>query len=120
AGAERAAAQAAAEGGIALPWGLDVADEKQIHSVILAIAACFGGIDIVVNNAGVAGPEAIDSPSYEQLWHRSHEILLTARQRIIRAALPYLRRSASPRIVNIASTEALGATALDPAYCVAK
>ena len=40
-------------------------------------------------------------------------ILLTAHPRIIRAALPYLRKSKSPRIVNIASTEALGATARD-------
>jgi 3-oxoacyl-[acyl-carrier protein] reductase len=38
--------------------------------------------------------------------------MLTAHQRIIRAALPHLRKSKSPRIVNIASTEALGATAL--------
>ena len=38
--------------------------------------------------------------------------MLTAHPRIIRAALPHLRKSKSPRIVNIASTEALGATAL--------
>jgi 3-oxoacyl-[acyl-carrier protein] reductase len=47
-------------------------------------------------------------------------VCLTAHQRIIRAALPFLRKSKSPRIVNIASTEALGATALDSAYSAAK
>ena len=47
-------------------------------------------------------------------------VLLTAHQRIIRAALPHLRRSTSPRIVNIASTEALGATSRDSPYCAAK
>ena len=46
--------------------------------------------------------------------------MLTAHQRIIRAALPYLRKSKSPRIVNIASTEALGATALHSPYSAAK
>ena len=40
--------------------------------------------------------------------------------RIIRAALPYLRKSKSPRIVNIASTEALGATTRDSIYAAAK
>jgi 3-oxoacyl-[acyl-carrier protein] reductase len=119
-GAECVAAEAAAQGGNAWPWRLDVADEARIRSVIPEIAARFGGIDMVVNNAGIAGLEAIDSPSYDKLWHRAQDILLTAQQRIIRAALPYLRRSQSPRIVNIASTEALGATALDSAYCAAK
>src|SRR5258708_19754550 len=46
--------------------------------------------------------------------------MLTAHQRIIRAALPWLRKSAAPRIVNIASTEALGATARDSTYAAAK
>jgi 3-oxoacyl-[acyl-carrier protein] reductase len=46
--------------------------------------------------------------------------MLTAHQRVIRAALPYLRTSKSPRIVNIASTEALGATALHSPYSAAK
>ena len=47
-------------------------------------------------------------------------VMLTAHPRIIRAALPHLRRSKSPRIVNIASTEALGATALHSPYSAAK
>ena len=46
--------------------------------------------------------------------------MLTAHQRVIRAALPYLRKSKWPRIVNIASTEALGATALHSPYSAAK
>ena len=46
--------------------------------------------------------------------------MLTAHPRIIRAALPHLRKSKSPRIVNIASTEALGATALHSPYSAAK
>jgi 3-oxoacyl-[acyl-carrier protein] reductase len=63
---------------------------------------------------------AIDAPGYEDQWDRHLAILLTAHQRIVRASLPYLRKSKSPRIVNIASTEALGATALQSAYSAAK
>ena len=73
------------------------------------IAAHFGGIDILVNNAGISIPVAIDAESYEAAWQRSLDDADRA-QRMIRAALPYLRKSKSPRIVNIASTEALGAT----------
>ncbi len=47
-------------------------------------------------------------------------MLLTSHQQIIRAALPHLRRSKAPRIVNIASTEALGATSRDSPYAAAK
>src|SRR5205085_12687632 len=57
---------------------------------------------------------------YDQMWDWQFPHLLAAHQRIIRAALPYLRRSSSPRIVNIASTEALGATAMDSIYAAAK
>jgi 3-oxoacyl-[acyl-carrier protein] reductase len=101
-------------------WTLDVADAAAIETVVAAVAARFGGLDIVINNAGVSGFSAIDSDDYEHVWTRALGVLLTAHQRIVRAALPHLRRSACPRIVNIASTEALGATARDSAYAAAK
>ena len=63
---------------------------------------------------------AIDDDGYDEAWARGLAVMLTAHQRIIRAALPYLRKSKSPRIVNIASTEALGATALHSPYSAAK
>jgi 3-oxoacyl-[acyl-carrier protein] reductase len=109
-----------AEGGEAGAWALDVADPAAIARVIPEIAERFGGLDILVNNAGVAGFSPIDGPGYEALWTRSFAILLDAHPRLIRAALPYLRKSDSPRIVNIASTEALGATARDSVYAAAK
>ena len=80
----------------------------------------FGGLDIVVNNAGISVRVAIDDDGYEDAWARGLAIMLTAHPRIIRAALPYLRKSKCPRIVNIASTEALGATALHSPYSAAK
>jgi len=101
-------------------WTLDVADPAAIEAVVTQAALRFGGIDIVINNAGVSGFAAIDAANYEAVWDRSVAVLLTAHQRIIRAALPHLRKSAAPRIVNIASTEALGATARDSIYAAAK
>jgi len=101
-------------------WTLDVADPAAISLVTAAVVARFGGIDILVNNAGVGGFSAIDSDNYEAVWSRTFSILITAQQRMIRAALPHLRKSAAPRIVNIASTEALGATSRDSPYAAAK
>jgi 3-oxoacyl-[acyl-carrier protein] reductase len=101
-------------------WALDVADPAAIVSVTEAVAARFGGLDILINNAGISAFAAIDSEGYEAVWDRAFAVLITAHQRLVRAALPYLRKSPSPRIVNIASTEALGATARDSPYSAAK
>jgi 3-oxoacyl-[acyl-carrier protein] reductase len=101
-------------------WALDIADPEAIKTVVAAVAARFGGLDALVNNAGISAFAPIDSANYDAVWDRAFSILITAQQRLVRAALPHLRKSASPRIVNIASTEALGATALHSAYSAAK
>ena len=119
-GAETAASEIAAGGGSARAWRLDVADRDAITTVIDDVAKQLGGLDVIVNNAGISGRVAIDDPGYDEAWARGLAVMLTSHQRIIRAALPYLRKSTCPRIVNIASTEALGATALHSPYSAAK
>jgi 3-oxoacyl-[acyl-carrier protein] reductase len=109
-----------ASGGNAKAWALDVADRDAIDRVVNEAAAHFGGLDIIVNNAGISVRVALDDPGYEEAWAKGIAVMLTAHPRIIRAALPFLRKSKSPRIVNIASTEALGATALHSPYSAAK
>ena len=110
----------AANGGSAKAWALDVTDAARIRTVITEITAAWEGLDIVVNNAGISAFSPIDSQNYDAVWARALGVLLTAQQQIIRTALPQLRKSKSPRIVNIASTEALGATSRDSPYAAAK
>jgi 3-oxoacyl-[acyl-carrier protein] reductase len=119
-GAQAVAREIAASGGTGKAWALDVASRDDITAVVNDIAAHFGGLDIVVNNAGISVRVAIDDDGYDEAWTRGLAVMLTAHQRVIRAALPHLRKSKSPRIVNIASTEALGATALHSPYSAAK
>ena len=119
-GAGKVAAEIAAGGGTAKAWRLDVANGDEIKAVVGDIAGHFGCLDIVINNAGISVRVAIDDDGYDEAWVKGLAVLLTAQQRVIRAALPYLRKSKSPRIVNIASTEALGATALHSPYAAAK
>lgn len=120
AGATKIAKEIVASGGAARAWPLDVSDPDLIKRVVDDIAEHFGALDIVVNNAGISVRVALDDPAYDEAWAKGLAVMLTAHQRIIRAALPYLRRSRCPRIVNIASTEALGATALHSPYSAAK
>ena len=107
-------------GGSARGWVLDLHDPAAIVKVVNAAATDFGGLDIIINNAGIVGMCPIDAPDYEEHWKASIDIMLTAQMRIIRAALPYLRKSNSPRIVNISSTEGLGASKFNSSYSVAK
>jgi 3-oxoacyl-[acyl-carrier protein] reductase len=107
-------------GGSASGWAMDVRDSARVKQVIDEAAARFGRLDILVNNAGLALMTPIDGTDFEQLWATSLDVLLTAHTRTVRAALPYLRRSDAARIVNIASTEGLGATRFASAYTAAK
>ena len=119
-GAEAVAAEITANDGIAKAWRLDVASRDEIIAVVNDVATHFDGLDIVINNAGISVRVAIDDDGYDEAWAKGIAVMLTAHPRIIRAALPHLRKSKSPRIVNIASTEALGATALHSPYSAAK
>ena len=109
-----------AAGGEAKAWTVDLGDGAAIGAAVDAIGQHFGGIDILVNNAGLSVRSPIDGPDYDAQWARAIAVMLTAQQRAIRASLPHLRRSSAPRIVNIASTEALGATRDNSAYAAAK
>ena len=112
--------EAAGVDGEVAGWVLDVTDGEAVERTVGEIAALFGGIDIVVNNAGVSLPAPIDDSSYEARWERTIAVNLTAQTRLIRACLPHLVQSTSPRIVNIASTEGLGATAFISPYTASK
>ena len=118
-----AACEAVAQecGDKARAYALDVADHDAIKRVVAQIAGEFGGIDILVNNAGVSSFSPLDDGAeYDAIWDRALSVMLTAHQRMVRAALPWLRQSDAARIVNIASTEGLGATPGDTPYVAAK
>jgi len=109
-----------AGGGTAEGWRLDVFDASAIKRTVGEIAERFGRLDVVINNAGFIAACGIDDERFETIWEKALAGLLSAQQRVVRAALPYLRKSDAARIVNIASTEGLGATPHDIPYAVAK
>ena len=109
-----------AAGGEAEGWALDVTNQEQREIVVGELIAKWGGIDILVNNAGIAPPTPIDSTTFEQDWQRTVDVLLTAQVGLVRSCLEPLSQSGGGRIVNIASTEAHGATKGLSAYSAAK
>jgi len=100
---------------------LDVSDHEAIKAAVAATVEAFGALDILINNAGFARLAHPSEDAYEDIWHASVNVMLTAQQRLIRAALPYLMKTETGgRIVNIASTEGLGATPGNGPYVAAK
>jgi 3-oxoacyl-[acyl-carrier protein] reductase len=100
----------------------DVADPVQLRTLVDATIAWAGGIDIVVNNAGVSLPSSVFQPDdeFEATWATTLDVNLTAHARLVRFALPHLTASGAGRVVNIASTEAIVTTAGLAAYAATK
>jgi 3-oxoacyl-[acyl-carrier protein] reductase len=107
-------------GGEARAWALDVGDLHAIERVVDEAADAMGGLDVLVNNAGIPVGALIDSEGYEETWQRAMDVMLTAHARLVRRALPNLKQSGEGRVINIASTEGLGATLGTGPYTVAK
>jgi 3-oxoacyl-[acyl-carrier protein] reductase len=120
AGVDAVVREIAAAGGEARGFTADLGRREAIPRLVADVAAHFGGLDILVNNAGVSDFLTSDDESYEQVWERTIAVNLAAHARLIRAALPHIRRSGEGRIVNIASTEGLGATAGVSPYTASK
>ncbi|USG60906.1 SDR family oxidoreductase [Sneathiella marina] len=109
-----------AAGGSAAGWCFDVADLGEINTAVDGAAKTFGGLDILINNAGFSHHMSVEDDAFEENWQRHMDVLLTAHVRLVRAALPYLKVAGGGRIVNIASTEGLGATPEIAPYTSAK
>ena len=88
-----------------LAIAVDVADDASVRSGIDHVVAEFGGIDIVVNNAGIGAQGTIEANADDE-WHRVLDVNVIGMVRVARAALPHLRRSTSASIVNTSSIAA--------------
>ncbi|WP_431279578.1 SDR family NAD(P)-dependent oxidoreductase [Leifsonia poae] len=83
----------------------DVADTESVEAAIAEAVERLGGIDILVNNAGIGAQGDIAANSEEE-WRRVFEINVLGIMRVTQAALPHLRISAHPAIVNTSSIAA--------------
>ncbi|MBP6685872.1 MAG: SDR family oxidoreductase [Leucobacter sp.] len=81
---------------------VDIADTESVNAGIQAVVERFGGIDIVVNNAGVGAQGTIETNDDAE-WLRVLNINVLGLVRVSRAALPWLRKSTAAAIVNTGS-----------------
>ena len=84
---------------------VDVTDAAGVDAAVQEAAERLGGIDVVVNNAGVGAQGTVADNSDEE-WHRVFDINVVGMVRVSRAALPFLRESSNAAIVNTCSVAA--------------
>ncbi|MET7750601.1 SDR family oxidoreductase [Micromonospora sp. NPDC005367] len=83
----------------------DVTDDGSVRAAVAAAADALGGIDVLVNNAGIGARGGVEDNSDEE-WHRVLDVNVVGIARVTRAALPHLRASAHAAIVNTCSIAA--------------
>ena len=83
----------------------NVADDDSVRAAIDAVVERFGGIDIVINNAGIGAQGDVAANSDDE-WHRVWDVNVVGMARVTRAALPYLRASSAASVVNLSSVVA--------------
>jgi 2-keto-3-deoxy-L-fuconate dehydrogenase len=88
-----------------LPLVADVADEAAVSAAVAAVVERWGGLDVLVNNAGIGASGTVEDNPYEE-WRRVLDVNLLGLVRTTRAALPHLRRSAHAAVVNTCSIAA--------------
>jgi NAD(P)-dependent dehydrogenase (short-subunit alcohol dehydrogenase family) len=113
-----AAQQAAREvDGVAM-WA-DVADEAAVQSSVNQAAEALGGLDGLVNAAGVAKQGRLEETDLAG-WNRVLAVNLTGPFMVCRAAVPFLRHAGGGTIVNIASGQGLRPSGTGCAYAASK
>ncbi len=103
-GAEKAAAQIKAQTGAeVIGIAGDVTSPKAAESLVHRAVDAFGGLDILITNAGGPPPGPFEAHD-DAAWHKAVEANLMSHVRLIRCALPYLRKTASPSVLTITSS----------------
>ncbi|MDX8414111.1 MAG: bifunctional aldolase/short-chain dehydrogenase [Mariprofundales bacterium] len=98
----------------------DMTDPLQVESAVAACVRQFGGLDIVVSNAGIFPPSQHISEMNPNDWSRSLTLNLTSHQWLIKAATPYLKLGIHPTIIINGSKNVPAPGPGAAAYSVAK
>ncbi|MDB5722508.1 MAG: putative oxidoreductase YuxG, partial [Alphaproteobacteria bacterium] len=97
----------------------DVTDETQIAAAFAACARAFGGLDILVANAGIASSAPIEETTIE-LWRKNYDVLAEGYFLTARAAFPLMKLNPGGAIVFIGSKNGIAAATNASAYASAK
>ena len=119
--AEEVAASLAGDGHVVV--GADLADPEAVRAMVEAAASSLGGLDVLVNNAGVFTPHPITETTYEEwqrAWHDTLAVNLLGAANAAWCAVPHMIEAGGGRIVNVSSRGAFRGEPRSPAYGASK
>lgn len=99
---------------------VDLTASDAPSAIVSAAHDAFGEVDIVINAAGVSFPVELTDEGFADAWRLTFAVNVDAQAQLIAACLADLQRNSDGRVVNIASTEGLGATAPMAPYTASK
>jgi NAD(P)-dependent dehydrogenase (short-subunit alcohol dehydrogenase family) len=111
---------AAAPGGTLSVHEADVGDPKAVERAVNEAAAIHGGIDVVVNNAGVAAFDAPIDEVSDAVWEHAFAVNLESIRHVSQQSLPYLKERGGGAIVNVASVHGVATAAGVAPYAASK
>ena len=97
----------------------DVSDKEQVARMTDAIFSCFGGVDVLVNNAGIARQKLFSDISEDE-WDRMFEINVKGVFLCTKAVLPYMVHQKAGKIINISSVWGLTGASCETHYSASK
>lgn len=103
-----------------LALAVDVFVAGQISECVAAVVRRWGSLDILVNNVGGANRFGGFEELSDEDWMRAYEFNVLSVVRFTRAALPHLRASSLPRVINISSTSGIQPGLYNPHYSASK
>jgi 3-oxoacyl-[acyl-carrier protein] reductase len=118
-GAQEFAESVRAAGGNAAAFACDVTDSASVTRALTEVSQAFGGIDIVINNAGINVDGPVEELS-DTAFGRCLDVNVTGVFRVCQAAIPYLKASEHGRIINAASFAAIVPSVGSAAYAASK
>jgi NAD(P)-dependent dehydrogenase (short-subunit alcohol dehydrogenase family) len=98
----------------------DVTDRDAVGTLFATVTGALGGLDVLVNNAGIAGPTGRVEDIHPEDWDRCLAVCLTGQFNCARLAVPHLRRSGNASIVNLSSVAGRLGFAMRSPYAAAK
>ncbi len=98
----------------------DIADLRRVRETVEMTIRRFGGLDILVSNAGIFSANQKIEDLDEQAWYQSLELNLSSHQRLLKTCIPYLKQGIDPAVVFVASKNVAAPGPGAAAYSVAK
>jgi len=97
-----ASTKAASPEATGLQIACDVSSSADVDATIAEVVAAYGRIDVVINNAGIGALGSIEKEDDDE-WNRLYDVNVLGTVRVTRAAMPHLRESDNPAVVNVGS-----------------